>query len=49
MARSVVPGFFDGITCVNVRLIEGVDLDALKYKEMDGASYTGDPAAVAGA
>lgn len=39
MARSVTPGFFEGITCVNVRLIEGVDPDALKYKEYDGASY----------
>jgi len=40
MARSIRPGFFDGTSIVNVRLFEGVELEKLKYKEMDGRSYT---------
>lgn len=40
MARSIRPGFFDGTSIVNVRLIDGVELGKLKYKEMDGRSYT---------
>ena len=40
MTRSIRPGFFEGITVVNVRLFEDLDLGALKYKEMDGRSYT---------
>lgn len=40
MARSIRPGFFDGISIVNVRLLDGVELEKLKYKEMDGRSYT---------
>lgn len=40
MARSIRPGFFDGTSIVNVRLFEDVDLEKLKYKEMDGRSYT---------
>ncbi|OAL55804.1 hypothetical protein IQ07DRAFT_583249 [Pyrenochaeta sp. DS3sAY3a] len=39
MARSVDPGFFPGITCVNVRMLEGVDTKKLKLKFADGASY----------
>lgn len=39
MARSVVPGFFEGMTCVNVRMLEGVDFKALNIKEMDGKNY----------
>jgi len=34
------PDFFAGITCVNVRMLEGVDLKALKMKFADGKSYT---------
>ena len=40
MARSVRPGFFDGTSIVNVRLFEGVEVEGLKFKEMDGRSYT---------
>jgi len=40
MARSIRPGFFDGTSIVNVRLFENVELEKLKYKEMDGRSYT---------
>lgn len=40
MARSIRPGFFEGMKIVNVRLFEDVELDKLKYKEMDGRSYT---------
>ncbi|KAJ4341118.1 hypothetical protein N0V95_007311 [Ascochyta clinopodiicola] len=40
MARSVSPGFFDGTSIVNVRLFEGVELEKLRFKEMDGRSYT---------
>lgn len=40
MARSIRPGFFEGTSIVNVRLFEDVELDKLKYKEMDGRSYT---------
>lgn len=40
MARSIRPGFFDGTSIVNVRLFEDVELEKLKYKEMDGRSYT---------
>lgn len=40
MARSVRAGFFDGTSIVNVRLFEDVELEKLKYKEVDGRSYT---------
>lgn len=39
MARSIVPGFFDGMTCVNVRMIEDVDVKDLNVKFADGKSY----------
>ncbi|KAH7408389.1 Mss4-like protein [Phaeosphaeria sp. MPI-PUGE-AT-0046c] len=39
MARSVDPSFFAGITCINVRMLEGVDLKALKIKEVDGKNF----------
>jgi hypothetical protein len=38
MARSVDPEFFAGMTCVNVRMFEGVDLKALNLKPADGKS-----------
>ncbi|KAJ4343199.1 hypothetical protein N0V87_000421 [Didymella glomerata] len=44
MARSIQPGFFEGVKVVNVRLFEDLDLEKLKYKEMDGRSYTKDSA-----
>jgi hypothetical protein len=34
------PNFFAGMTCVNVRMFEGVDLKALKIKFADGKNYT---------
>ncbi|KAF3051958.1 hypothetical protein E8E11_008821 [Didymella keratinophila] len=40
MARSIRPGFFEGTKVVNVRLFEDLDLEKLKYKEMDGRGYT---------
>lgn len=40
MARSIRPDFFVGMSIVNVRLFEGVELENIKYKEMDGRSYT---------
>ncbi|KAF1840031.1 uncharacterized protein K460DRAFT_399646 [Cucurbitaria berberidis CBS 394.84] len=39
MARSVDPSFFPGMTCVNVRMLEGVDLKTLNLKFADGASF----------
>ncbi|KAJ4372268.1 hypothetical protein N0V83_004042 [Neocucurbitaria cava] len=39
MARSVDPGFFPGMTCVNVRMFEDVDLKTLNLKPADGKSY----------
>lgn len=43
MARSHDPYFFPGMTCVNVRMMQGVDLTTLNLKFADGASY--DPTA----
>jgi len=40
MARSIRPGFFDGTSIVNVRMLEGVEPEKLRFKEMDGRSYT---------
>ncbi|KAJ4990164.1 glutathione-dependent formaldehyde-activating enzyme [Stagonosporopsis vannaccii] len=40
MARSIRPGFLDGTSIVNVRLLEGVEPGKLKFKDMDGRSYT---------
>jgi hypothetical protein len=37
---TVDPEFFAGMTCVNVRMFEDVDLKALKLKAADGKSYT---------
>jgi hypothetical protein len=34
------PDFFPGMTCLNVRMLDGVDLKALKIKFADGKSYT---------
>jgi hypothetical protein len=48
MARSIRPGFFDGTSIVNVRLFEDVELEKLKYKEMDGRSYTKETAEARG-
>lgn len=39
LARSVDPDFFPGMTCVNVRMLQGVDLKGLNLKFADGASY----------
>jgi hypothetical protein len=33
------PDFFPGMTCLNVRMLDGVDLKALKIKFADGRSY----------
>jgi hypothetical protein len=35
------PNFFVGMTCVNVRMFEDIDLKALKFKEADGKNYKG--------
>ena len=40
MARSVRPGFFYGTSIINVRLFEGVELEKLKLKDVDGKSYS---------
>ncbi|KAF1959130.1 hypothetical protein CC80DRAFT_490105 [Byssothecium circinans] len=37
-AKSTDPEFFSDYTAVNVRTLEGVELDALKLKEVDGKS-----------
>lgn len=39
MARSKYEDFFPGMTCVNVRMLEGVDVKALNLKAADGKSY----------
>lgn len=39
MARSVSAGFFDGVSVVNVRLFEGVEVEGLRVKEVDGRSF----------
>jgi hypothetical protein len=39
MARSISPGFFDGMSIVNSRLFEGVEVEGLEVKEMDGRNY----------
>jgi hypothetical protein len=39
MVRSVDPSVFPGMTCVNVRMLEGVELKGVKRKYGDGASY----------
>jgi hypothetical protein len=33
------PNFFAGMTCINVRMLEGVDLKSLKIKFADGKNY----------
>tara|TARA_R110002003_G_scaffold126_17_gene11604 strand:- start:439 stop:711 length:273 start_codon:yes stop_codon:yes gene_type:complete len=33
------PNFFAGMTCVNVRMLDGVDLKSVKIKFADGKSY----------
>ncbi|KAF2831033.1 hypothetical protein CC86DRAFT_133904 [Ophiobolus disseminans] len=38
VARSIDPDFFAGMTCVNVRMFEGVDIKTLKTKFADGKS-----------
>ena len=40
MTRSIRPGIFDGTTIVNVRMFVDVELEKLKYKDVDGKSYT---------
>lgn len=40
MVRSVTPGFFDGTTIVNVRLLEDVDVEKLTFKDVDGKNYS---------
>jgi hypothetical protein len=39
MVRSKDPSFFPGMTCVNVRMLQGVKLEDLKRKPGDGKSY----------
>jgi hypothetical protein len=36
MVRSKDPDFFPGMTCVNARMLQGVQLDGLKRKSADG-------------
>ncbi|KAF1993803.1 hypothetical protein P154DRAFT_527489 [Amniculicola lignicola CBS 123094] len=38
-SRSVFPGFYDGMTAVNVRALHDVDLKKLTLKQADGKSY----------
>ncbi|KAF2035791.1 hypothetical protein EK21DRAFT_84199 [Setomelanomma holmii] len=33
------PNFFAGMTCVNVRMLDGVDVKSLKIKFADGKNY----------
>ena len=40
MAKSIRPGFFDGTSIVNVRLFEGVELEKLSLKDIDGRGYS---------
>ncbi|KAF1912479.1 Mss4-like protein [Ampelomyces quisqualis] len=40
MLRSIDPNFFVGMTPLNVRMLEDIDLRALKIKHLDGKSYT---------
>ncbi|KAL6711865.1 hypothetical protein ACN47E_002908 [Coniothyrium glycines] len=47
VARSTHPGFFDGMTCVNVRMLEGVEVKDLKLKPADGRSYVPEETAAA--
>lgn len=39
IARSKDPDFFPGMTCVNVRMLEGLELGKLSFKQADGKSY----------
>lgn len=39
MVRSKDPDFFPGMTCVNVRMLQGVELEDLKRKPGDGKNY----------
>jgi hypothetical protein len=39
MARSKDPDFFPGMTCINARMLQGVQLDGLKRKFGDGKNY----------
>jgi hypothetical protein len=39
MLKSQDPGFMPGMTIINVRAFQDVDLKALKLKPMDGKSY----------
>jgi len=39
MIRSKDPDFFAGMTCVNARMLQGVELEKLKRKSVDGKSF----------
>jgi len=39
MIRSKDPNFFTGMTCINVRMLQGVELETLKRKSVDGKSF----------
>ncbi|KAF2180638.1 hypothetical protein K469DRAFT_276708 [Zopfia rhizophila CBS 207.26] len=38
MAESIEPGFYEGVKALNVRMIQGVDLNTLQRREVDGRS-----------
>jgi hypothetical protein len=38
MIRSKDPDFFHGMTCVNVRMLQDVELEKVKRKSGDGKS-----------
>ncbi|KAI4925966.1 uncharacterized protein J4E92_006703 [Alternaria infectoria] len=39
MIRSKDPNFFAGMTCINARMLQGVELEKLKRKSVDGKSF----------
>ncbi|KAI4957593.1 hypothetical protein J4E86_004732 [Alternaria arbusti] len=39
MIRSKDPSFFTGMTCINARMLQGVEIEKLKRKSVDGKSF----------
>ncbi|PVI04521.1 hypothetical protein DM02DRAFT_725849 [Periconia macrospinosa] len=38
MAESIEPGFYEGVKALNVRMFQGVDLNNLQRRQIDGRS-----------
>ncbi|ORX98122.1 Mss4-like protein [Clohesyomyces aquaticus] len=36
MAESIEPGFYEGVKALNVRMFEGIDVNMLQRREVDG-------------